>query len=201
MCQVQFAKSDPNEYKKRQEERRMKVVPTCCLFVVGYDPKTTKPHYLEYEFERVSKVQRVEMLQKFSYVHFNSITDAKKVLEHFDGKVCSWSPPAVSIACACINLQVPCIRNYLEGSWPLNIELPVPRMITTFLAVVMIPGIGIMMIVVEGFMIALIDPLLGIVVDQGMIDIEVIRIIQQHTHLIIHVVVMVMEYEFHLKSI
>lgn len=85
--QVQFAKTDPDELKRRLEKRKSSANPSSCLFVVGYDPSTTKPHYLEYEFEKVAKVKRVEMMKNFSYVYFNTIIDAKRVLEHFNGQV------------------------------------------------------------------------------------------------------------------
>jgi RNA recognition motif-containing protein len=83
---VQHAKADAQELKRKLERRNERQTPTACLFVVGYDPIKTKPHYLEYEFESVAKVKRVEMMKTFSYVFFNKVDDATAVLNHFNGK-------------------------------------------------------------------------------------------------------------------
>ena len=83
---VAFTRSDERVLKKIEERKNKKQIPSNSLFVIGFDPLKTKPHYLEHEFESVSRVKFVEIIRTFAYVYFHETKDATRVLEAFNGK-------------------------------------------------------------------------------------------------------------------
>lgn len=83
---IEFTKTTEEELKQREHRRQQMSQPTNCLFVVGYDPFKTKPHYLEYEFESVAKVTLIEMFSTYCLVYFRNAEDATKVLNAYNGK-------------------------------------------------------------------------------------------------------------------
>ncbi|KAL3149936.1 hypothetical protein ABBQ38_013299 [Trebouxia sp. C0009 RCD-2024] len=62
--------------KKREDQRKKDCVPTNTLFVVNFDPGTTRERDLEKHFSQYGKLTRVQVKKNFGFVAFESLDDA-----------------------------------------------------------------------------------------------------------------------------
>ena len=62
--------------KKREDQRKKDCVPTNTLFVVNFDPGTTRERDLDKHFSQYGKLTRVQVKKNFGFVAFESLDDA-----------------------------------------------------------------------------------------------------------------------------
>lgn len=62
--------------KRREDQRKKDCVPTNTLFVVNFDPGTTRERDLEKHFSQYGKLTRVQVKKNFGFVAFESLDDA-----------------------------------------------------------------------------------------------------------------------------
>ena len=64
------------ETKKREEKRRKNCTPTDTLFVVNFDPDTTREQDLAKHFSTYGKLKRVQVKRNYGFVQYELLDDA-----------------------------------------------------------------------------------------------------------------------------
>lgn len=72
---VEWAKGN-GETKKREEKRRKNCTPTDTLFVVNFDPDTTREQDLAKHFSTYGKLKRVQVKRNYGFVQYELLDDA-----------------------------------------------------------------------------------------------------------------------------
>eukprot|EP00270_Netrium_digitus_P011094 TRINITY_DN3508_c0_g1_i2.p1 TRINITY_DN3508_c0_g1~~TRINITY_DN3508_c0_g1_i2.p1 ORF type:complete len:185 (+),score=6.64 TRINITY_DN3508_c0_g1_i2:157-711(+) len=84
---VEWAKQADGAIKRREDERRSlaRTRPTKTLFVVNFDPITTRNRDLERHFESYGSLVRVQIRKNFAFVQYETQEQATKALEATNG--------------------------------------------------------------------------------------------------------------------
>ena len=81
---AEFARGD-GRIKRKEDDRRKKIVPNETLFVVNFHEETTKREDLEMLFSPFGELVRIDMKKNFAFVQFTNIENATKAKEATNG--------------------------------------------------------------------------------------------------------------------
>merc|ERR1719329_1764512 len=81
---AEFARGD-GRVKRKEDERRKKILPNETLFVVNFHEETTKREDLQMLFEPYGELVRIDMKRNYAFVQFRTIDEAKRAKETTDG--------------------------------------------------------------------------------------------------------------------
>eukprot|EP00581_Thalassiosira_minuscula_P006833 CAMPEP_0183703970 /NCGR_PEP_ID=MMETSP0737-20130205/1489_1 /TAXON_ID=385413 /ORGANISM="Thalassiosira miniscula, Strain CCMP1093" /LENGTH=283 /DNA_ID=CAMNT_0025930777 /DNA_START=90 /DNA_END=938 /DNA_ORIENTATION=+ len=81
---AEFARGD-GRVKRKEDERRKKIVPNETLFVVNFHEETTKREDLQMLFEPYGELVRIDMKRNYAFVQFKTIEEAIRAKEATNG--------------------------------------------------------------------------------------------------------------------
>ena len=81
---AEFARGD-GRVKKKEDERRKKIVPNETLFVVNFHEETTKREDLQMLFEPYGELVRIDMKRNYAFVQFKTVEEAIRAKEATNG--------------------------------------------------------------------------------------------------------------------
>ena len=81
---AEFARGD-GRIKRKEDERRKKILPNDTLFVVNFHEETTKREDLQMLFEPYGELVRIDMKRNYAFVQFKSIDDAQRARDATNG--------------------------------------------------------------------------------------------------------------------
>jgi arginine/serine-rich splicing factor 4/5/6 len=81
---AEFARGD-GRIKRKEDERRKKILPNDTLFVVNFHEETTKREDLQMLFEPFGELIRIDMKRNYAFVQFKSIEDAIRARDATNG--------------------------------------------------------------------------------------------------------------------
>lgn len=82
---LQLAEGD-EDVRRREETRKKNQVPSCTLFVVGFDTTRISESDIAFSFSEVARVQKVMIRKSFCFVRFRDVLSSTMVMENFHGK-------------------------------------------------------------------------------------------------------------------
>jgi len=80
----EFARGD-GRVKRKEDDRRKRILPSETLFVVNFHEKTTKREDSRLLFEPYGELLRIEMKRNWSFVQFRTIDQATQAKEEVNG--------------------------------------------------------------------------------------------------------------------
>merc|ERR1719464_1698674 len=81
---AEFARGD-GRVKRKEDERRKKIMPNETLFVVNFHEETTKREDLQMLFEPYGELVRIDMKRNYAFVQFKTIDEAARAREATNG--------------------------------------------------------------------------------------------------------------------
>merc|ERR1719437_84627 len=81
---AEFARGD-GRVKRKEDERRKKIVPNETLFVVNFHEVTTKREDLQMLFEPYGEIVRIEMKRNYPFVQFRTVDEAIRAKDATNG--------------------------------------------------------------------------------------------------------------------
>eukprot|EP00571_Detonula_confervacea_P004612 CAMPEP_0172328858 /NCGR_PEP_ID=MMETSP1058-20130122/60570_1 /TAXON_ID=83371 /ORGANISM="Detonula confervacea, Strain CCMP 353" /LENGTH=410 /DNA_ID=CAMNT_0013045991 /DNA_START=1022 /DNA_END=2254 /DNA_ORIENTATION=+ len=81
---AEFARGD-GRVKRKEDERRKKILPNETLFVVNFHEETTKREDLQMLFEPYGELVRIDMKRNYAFVQFKTIEEAIRAKEATNG--------------------------------------------------------------------------------------------------------------------
>merc|ERR550532_1022089 len=81
---AEFARGD-GRIKRKEDDRRKKIIPNETLFVVNFHEETTKKEDLEMLFSPHGQLVRIDMRKNYAFVQFTDVEDATKAKEATNG--------------------------------------------------------------------------------------------------------------------
>mmetsp|Transcript_46637 Transcript_46637/g.141306 ORF Transcript_46637/g.141306 Transcript_46637/m.141306 type:complete len:384 (-) Transcript_46637:255-1406(-) len=80
----EFARGD-GRIKRKEDDRRKRILPSETLFVVNFHEQTTKREDLQMLFSPFGEIVRIDMKRNYAFVQFTNIEDAKRAKEATNG--------------------------------------------------------------------------------------------------------------------
>merc|ERR1711966_291975 len=80
----EFARGD-GRVKRKEDERRKKILPNETLFVVNFHEETTKREDLQMLFEPYGELVRIDMKRNYAFVQFKTVEEAIRAKESTNG--------------------------------------------------------------------------------------------------------------------
>ncbi|KAL7454547.1 hypothetical protein ACHAWC_006169 [Mediolabrus comicus] len=81
---AEFARGD-GRVKRKEDERRKKIIPSETLFVVNFHEETTKREDLQMLFEPYGELIRIEMKRNYAFVQFRTVEEATRAKDATNG--------------------------------------------------------------------------------------------------------------------
>mmetsp|Transcript_34524 Transcript_34524/g.39340 ORF Transcript_34524/g.39340 Transcript_34524/m.39340 type:complete len:360 (-) Transcript_34524:154-1233(-) len=81
---AEFARGD-GRVKRKEDDRRKRILPSETLFVVNFHEQTTKREDLRMLFEPYGELVRIEMKRNYAFVQFRTIEQATQAKEEVNG--------------------------------------------------------------------------------------------------------------------
>jgi len=81
---AEFARGD-GRVKRKEDERRKKILPNETLFVVNFHEETTKREDLQMLFEPYGELVRIDMKRNYAFVQFKTIEEAIRAKDATNG--------------------------------------------------------------------------------------------------------------------
>jgi len=81
---AEFARGD-GRVKRKEDERRKKIVPNETLFVVNFHEETTKREDLQMLFEPYGELVRIDMKRNYAFVQFKTVDEAIRAKDATNG--------------------------------------------------------------------------------------------------------------------
>ena len=81
---AEFARGD-GRVKRKEDERRKKIIPSETLFVVNFHEETTKREDLQMLFEPYGELVRIEMKRNYAFVQFRTVEEASRAKDATNG--------------------------------------------------------------------------------------------------------------------
>lgn len=81
---AEFARGD-GRVKKKEDERRKKILPNETLFVVNFHEETTKREDLQMLFEPFGELVRIDMKRNYAFVQFKTVEESIRAKEATNG--------------------------------------------------------------------------------------------------------------------
>jgi len=80
----EFARGD-GRIKRKEDDRRKRIIPSETLFVVNFHEETTKREDLEMLFSPYGELVRIDMKRNYAFVQFTSVENASKAKDATNG--------------------------------------------------------------------------------------------------------------------
>lgn len=81
---AEFARGD-GRVKKKEDERRKKILPNETLFVVNFHEESTKREDLQMLFEPYGELVRIDMKRNYAFVQFKTVEEAMRAKDATNG--------------------------------------------------------------------------------------------------------------------